>query len=79
MKISPSSNIAAELGEQVLHQARHRGDVDRQRGLGLRDQPAITVADRGRMIAALLDVGRIGAFHQRDKGFVGDRPQAVRR
>src|SRR5579863_3714104 len=29
------------------------------------------------MVAPLLDVGRVGALHQRDEGLVGDRAQAV--
>jgi HAMP domain-containing protein len=41
------------------------------------DQSATAIADRRRMIAALLDVGRVGALHQGNERFVRDRTQPV--
>ena len=36
------------------------------------------IDDRGRVVVALLDVGRVRALHQRDVGLVGDRLEPVR-
>ena len=66
------------LGKQSVHQPHHRAEMDGERVLGLHDQPALRIDDRGRVIVPLLDVGRIGALHQRDVGLVGDGAQAVR-
>ena len=65
------------LRQQRLHQPPHRGEMDRQRLMRLDHQPAAAVHDRGRVVVALLDVGRIGAPHQRGEGLVGHRAQRV--
>ena len=51
--------------------------MNRQRLFRLRDQPALRVHDRGRVVVPLLYVRRVGAFHQRGEGFVGYRAQRV--
>ena len=70
-------DIAAELLEKLGHEPGHRGDVDGQRAFGLHDEPAGGVHDRRRMVAALLDVGGIGAPHEGDEGLVADRLEGV--
>jgi hypothetical protein len=65
------------LRQQRLHHAHDRAQVDRQRFLGLHDQPALHVHQRGGVVAALLDVLRIGALHQCDEGLVHDGGEGV--
>ena len=66
-------DVVAVFVEQCGHEPGHRGEVDRQAELGLHDQAPRRIHDRGRMVAPLLDVGRVGAPHERNEGFVGDR------
>ena len=70
-------DVVAIARQQAVHQPAHRRDVNRERLLRLGDQPAPGVHDRGRVVVALLDVGRIGALHQRGEGLVGDRAERV--
>src|ERR1043165_4299876 len=66
------------FGEQRVHQAHHRAEMNRERILRLHDEPPGRIDDRGGMVVALLDVGRICAFHQRDVGLVCDGLEPVR-
>ena len=61
-------DVVAVARDQDAHQLEHGGQVDRQRHLRLGDQPALRVGDRGRVVVALLDVGREGALLDRDPG-----------
>ena len=63
--------------QQVVHQANHGGQMDRQRIFRLNNQAAARIANRRGVIPAFLDVGGIGAAHQRDIGLVGDGAQRV--
>src|SRR5258708_40349493 len=52
--------------------------MDGERVLRLHDQPPLWVDECRRMVVALLDVGRVGALHQRDEAFIGGRAEPIR-
>ena len=67
--------VAKELG----HRLRRKGqgaDMDRHM-LGLGDQPAVEVADRGREVAARIEDLRIGGAQHRLAHLLDDRQQAM--
>ena len=66
---------AEELGHR-LRRERQRADMDRH-VLGLRDQPAVEVADRGREVAARIEDLRIGGAQHRLAHLLDDREQPV--
>ena len=70
-------DVVAVAGDQDAHQLEQGGQVDRQRHLGLRDQPPVRVGDCRGVVVALLDVGGEGALLDGDPGLVVDRLEAV--
>ena len=57
-------------GDRAGHRAQVHGDV-----LGLHDHLAAGVEQRGGGVAALLDVGRVGAAHEHDAHLLARRAQ----
>ena len=64
--------LAPDGGDRVRHRAEVDGNV-----LGLRDQPAAAVEERGRAVAPLLDVGREGRADQDGAHLLGDGAESA--
>ena len=62
------------LLEDLRHDADEAAEMDRD-VLGLAERMALDIEQRGRAVAPLLDVGRIGRADQRLAGFLHDRGQ----
>ena len=84
MRIVGEKQIALARGirwvtlEEMLHQAFHRGKMDGQRVFGLNYLAPLWIDDHCRVVVAFLNIGRIGATHKRNVGFVGNRTQRVK-
>ncbi len=66
---------AEELGHRLRREGQ-RADMDRH-VLGLRDQPPVEIADRGREIAARIEDLRIGGAQHRLAHLLDDREQPM--
>ena len=77
MNMSPGRiSRSAVVLEDHLDETQHRREVQRH-ALALHDHPPAGVEDRGGVVPTLLDVGRVGALHERDVGLVRDAPHRV--
>ena len=69
-------DVAGEELRQRLCREGQGADMDRH-VLGLRDQPAVEIADRGREVAARIEDLRIGGAQHRLAHLFDDRQQAM--
>ena len=56
---------------------QHGTDMNHLCTRGLDDGPATRIDQAAAMVVPFLDIGRVGALHQRKKCLVRDRQQAV--
>ena len=69
--VAGANTVAAEAFEHDFDQAQHGGQVQRQ-ALALHHDTAGGIEDRRAVVVAFLDVGRVGAFHDRGVHLVAD-------
>ena len=69
--------LEREVADEMLHRLRHRVDVTRRAGDGLRQHSSLAVEDAGREVAALAHDRRERGAHQHLRLLLHHRDQAV--